>query len=488
MIVWGVSANSHDAALAVFKDNQLLFASHSERFTRIKNDPDLSAELISYAINYFGYPDELVWYEKPWAKTLRQLKAGQGFSLRSNNIKHYLKKFNINIPFTTEWHHESHAAAGFYTSSFKEAAVVVIDAIGEFETLTIWKTENKKLKKIYSQWYPHSLGLWYSSMTQRIALKPNEEEYILMGMAAYGDPDKLYHRIQEDFFKNNTRLVELKSNLHRGCKNWAPELQEKDYFDVAAATQKVYEYYFDKIIKQAKTLTNSENLVLMGGCALNCSANPIAYRYFKRIWIMPNPGDAGSSIGAVLSKTKKHIPWSTSALGYYIEPKSSTSQIVDWLHKHKICGVAQGRAEFGPRALGNRSLLADPRGKSIKEMVNTIKQRQQFRPFSPMILEELANDYFEILGKPSDHRYMQFISRCKFPEQFPAIVHYDGTSRVQTIPKGYSRIRKLLEQWYDKTGCPILLNTSLNIKGQPMINDIEQARTFEKIYSTRVFT
>ena len=489
MITWGISANSHDAALAVFKDNELLFASHSERFSGKKNDPDLCDNLVNYATGRYGYPDEVVWYERPMVKTARQLYAGQGFNHRSNNIRDYLRRYGIKgIPITYKWHHESHAAAGFYTSTFEDAAVVVIDAIGEFETLTVWHAKNGKLHKVYSQWYPDSLGLWYSAMTQRCHLKPNEEEYILMGMAAYGDPNRLRDRIREDFFVDGRKLVQLKSNLHRGCQDWAPELIVNDTFDIAAATQAVYEEYFDKIIAYARKIVPSENLVIMGGCALNCLANPIAYKHYKNIWIMPNPGDAGSAIGAVLAETQSKIDFKNCYLGYDIPPNSSTGEIVEYLQENQMCGVAQGRAEFGPRALGNRSLLADPRGPDIKDTVNEIKRRQQFRPFAPVILEELSGDYFDLCGHSSDHRYMQFISTCRHPELFPAIIHRDGTSRVQTVPKDGSRIRTILEEWYDLTGCPMLLNTSLNIKGRPMVNDQADARNFENHYGVRVFT
>jgi carbamoyltransferase len=489
MITWGISANSHDAALAIFKNENLVFASHSERFSGKKNDPDLCQTMVDYAITTYGYPEEVIWYERPFVKTLRQFRAGQGFNHRSNDIRDYLRNYNIRgIPISYQWHHESHAAAGYYTSKFDEAAVVVIDAIGEFETLTIWKGTNNKLEKVYSQWYPDSLGLWYSAMTQRCHLKPNEEEYILMGMAAYGDPSRLYDRIQEDFFVDSRKLVKLKRNLHRGCQDWAPELTVNDTFDIAAATQAVYEYYFDRIIKWARTITGSENLVLMGGCALNCLANPIAYKHFKNVWIMPNPGDAGSSIGAVLANRQQRLEWNNCFLGYSITPFHTEDEIVDYLYKNSLCGVAQGSAEFGPRALGNRSLLADPRGPLIKDKVNEIKRRQKFRPFAPVILEELAGDYFNLPGASSDNRYMQFISSCKHPDLFPAIVHRDLTSRVQTVPRDGSRIRTILEKWYDLTGCPMLLNTSLNIKGKPMVNDIADAKNFESFYNVRTFT
>ena len=192
MITWGISANSHDAALAVFCDEKLAFASHSERFSGTKNDPDLHKDLVDYARDRWGDPGRIYWYEKPLIKSFRQLFAGQGFKFKENNIKSYLGKYGISAPITYTQHHRSHAAAGYYTSPFDEACVVVIDAIGEIDTLTIWQAQGDKLTKVYDMEYPHSIGLWYSAMTQRIGLIPNEEEYILMGMAAYGDSNRFY--------------------------------------------------------------------------------------------------------------------------------------------------------------------------------------------------------------------------------------------------------------------------------------------------------
>lgn len=503
MITWGISANSHDAALAVFKhghkgltnkkDFKLLYASHSERYSKIKNDAHLNKELIDYARQY-GEPDEVVWYERPLVKTFRQFRAGQGFNFRENNVRDYLAGYGIRAPIKYTDHHLSHAAAGYYTSGFTEACVVCIDSIGEFDTLTIWHGRGKNLKAIYKQKYPHSVGLWYSAITQRVGLKPQEDEYILMGMAAYGDPDRLYHDIKSDFVQvhnpdewfNYNPLIEFKQNLHRGCMDWRPDLTtEQDYFDVAAGAQYVYEDILRWVLGYARRICDTDNLVLMGGCALNCSANSIAYDYFKNIWIMPNPGDAGSAIGCVLAHYKTHIKFPGAYLGHEIKGEYPVEKIVDELLRTGIAGVANGKSEFGPRALGNRSLLGDPRGPDIKHRVNEIKRRQQFRPFAPAILAEHAGDYFDGATGP----YMQYTARCKQPEQYPAIIHGDGTSRVQTVDRGDTTgFRKLLERWYEVTGCPMLLNTSLNIKGQPIVNDEADAIAFEERYGVKVFT
>jgi carbamoyltransferase len=483
MIIWGTNANNHDASLSVVIDEKLVFASHSERYSRIKNDKDLNDSIILDALK-FGHPDLIIRNERAWAKTLRQLFAGQG--LHNNSIGKYFgsvsktKIINVN-------HHLSHAAAGYFTSGFDQACVLVIDAIGEFETMSIWQAKDNVLEKKFSLTYPNSIGLWYTAMTDRIELKPNEEEYILMGMAAYGDKNYFYNAILRDFFTDIDNF-QLKRNLHKGCRDWMALAREDDYFNFAAATQSVYEKIFDIALAKAKQLVPSDNLVFMGGCALNCSANPIAFKYFDDVWIMPNPGDAGSSLGAILAHTGQHIEWKDCFLGYDIDPRSDINEIVDYLIEHKICGLAQGREEFGPRALGNRSLLADPRGSDIKDRVNQIKRRQEFRPFAPMILEEYVKQYFDIVGKPRHHRYMQFTSKCLHPEQFPAIVHKDGTSRVQTVAKDGSRVRQLLEYWFLKTGCPMLLNTSLNIKGQPLVHDVKDAKEFEQIHNVKVFT
>ena len=485
MITWGISANSHDAALAVFTDDGLEFASHAERFSGIKNDPNLNKEIIKYA-QQWGKPDEIIWYERPLVKTCRQLQAGQGLRFKENNINNYLRSYGVHSPIRYISHHHSHAAAGYYTSSFTEASVVCIDSIGEYESLTIWNGNNKGLKKQYSQRYPNSVGLWYSAMTQRVGLKPNEDEYILMGMAAYGDPDRLYNDIKQEFITlGNRTLVKLKHNLHRGCKWWRPDLTtEQDMFDIAAATQKVYEEIFEWVLDWARMMTKSRNLVLMGGCALNCSANHLAYKYFDDVWIMPNPGDAGSAIGAVLAHKKQHMEMPHAYTGYNIEGNYPVEEAISELKSTGIVGVANGRAEFGPRAFGNRSLLADPRGSNIKSRVNDIKRRQQFRPFAPVVLYEHAGDNFE----GCYNNFMQYTSTCTNPDLYPAICHTDGTSRVQTVPKDDSGIRRLLERWYEETGCPMLLNTSLNIKGKPIVNNLTDAQEFAIMYNVKVFT
>jgi carbamoyltransferase len=261
-----------------------------------------------------------------------------------------------------------------------------------------------------------------------------------------------------------------------------------DHVDIAAAAQRMLERLIGNIMRKARDFGWSTNLVYQGGVALNCLANRRLGNYFENIWIMPNPGDAGSSLGAAALAYGKRLHWRDAYLGHNIPGPYPVDDLVRGLLHNRIVGVASGRAEFGPRALGNRSLLADPRGPEIKTQVNAIKRRQQFRPFAPVILAELANDYFDMQPGWHTHSYMQSVARCRQPDVYPSICHVDGTSRVQTVAKDGSGIRQLLEAWYARTGCPMLLNTSLNIRGEPMVNNRADADRFKTLYGVKVYS
>jgi carbamoyltransferase len=302
-----------------------------------------------------------------------------------------------------------------------------------------------------------------------------------MGMAAYGDATQAGG--MQTLVKDSDE-IRFRENLHAGIDS--KYLQDLSEFDIAAGAQAIAEQLINSVMRRARNFGWSDNLVYMGGVALNCSANRNLGEYFDNIWIMPCPGDAGSSLGAAALAYGKQIHWTNAYLGCNIPGSYPVDDIVAGLLHNKIVGVASGRAEFGPRALGNRSLLADPRGTEIKDQVNEIKRRQQFRPFAPVILEEYVDQYFDMPRGFSNSRYMQTVAVCRHPEFFPAIVHYDGSSRVQTVPADGSGIRELLEKWYMMTGCPMLLNTSLNIRGEPVVNDRADADRFEQLYSVRV--
>ena len=493
MNILGISAGFHDAAAAVVDGNgNILFAGHSERYSRIKNDLNLHPDLLMDAWHAAGNIDAIAYYEIPWKKQLRQLYSGQGIEWNKLTVKQILKQqFGPCVlpdRIVNYGHHLSHAAAGFQTSPFKRATVVVIDAIGEWDTISIWAAEydngQAKYKRLWGQKYPHSIGLFYSAMTQRVGLKPNEDEYILMGMSAYGKPRFA------DTFKNglihNEWDVTFKQNLHTGL--------DPDFFyhfahneEIASSAQTLCENLIYNIMRRAKNFGWSINLVYQGGVALNCLANRNLGEYFENIWIMPCPGDAGSSLGAAALAYGKKLNFTSAYLGHEISGQYPVNALLDSLLSDKIVGVASGRAEFGPRALGNRSLLADPRGPDIKDRVNDIKRRQKFRPFAPIILEEFVDQYFHMPRGWGTSPYMQSVGICRYPDLYPAISHIDGSSRVQTVKKDCgSGIRELLEKWFVITGCPMLLNTSLNIRGEPMVNTRADADRFEQAYNVKV--
>jgi carbamoyltransferase len=298
----------------------------------------------------------------------------------------------------------------------------------------------------------------------------------MMGMAAYGDPKKYWKKIYEYFPSIN----EQKYNFHKGIYDWNEPMSEQDKFDIAASVQKVYELRLMEFMRFAAAKTQKNNLVFMGGCALNSKANTLLWDIFEDVWIMPNPGDAGSSLGAALAVYGKHIDWQHPYLGTNIPGEYPVDKTIKALLTDKIAPVATGRAEFGPRSLGNRSILADPRDPNIKDKVNLIKQRELFRPFAPVVLEEYASEWFDMKYSSP---YMQYTPRCLKPDLIPSVVHEDGTSRVQTVNKqDHPGLYELLSQWNKITGIPVLLNTSLNIKGQPIINDIEDIRLWEDYY------
>ncbi len=437
-VVVGVSEGYHDAGFCILRDDEILHASHAERYSKVKQDP-----LLHPAQREMMPADAPVaFYERPFKRYLRRLYAGQSF-------KRCRTRFDVAFG-----HHQSHAAAGYYTAPFDDCNILVVDAIGEWDTISVW--DNMTCVRRWR--YPYSLGLLYSAITQRIGLKPNRDEYITMGMAAYGEPR----------YDLSGLLAE---NLHRGCRELLPSARNED---LAASVQALYEQKLTELV----ALCPKPNLVLMGGCALNCVANSKIRG--KRIWIMPNPGDAGSAIGAAALVQRKKLRWREPYLGYKL-PRSNPGLVVEELLKNRICGVASERAEFGPRALGNRSLLADCRY-DVKDTVNHLKRRQRFRPFAPAILAEHASDYFD--GPMNE--YMQFTSKAK--HDYASVTHVDGSARVQVVkPDCPSVIRAILEEWYERTGMPMLLNTSLNIKDEPILNDERDVERFVRRHRIPVY-
>ena len=495
--VLGISSGTHDSAVAVIHDGEILFAAHSERYSGIKGDPKLNDEMLMEAQRSLPHHvdfDGAAYYERPWARYFRQVYSGEKFIPSEQDYSIKLPVRMGKIPMEYFNHHQSHAAAAFQTSPFHSATCIVVDAIGEFDSMTIWQAEYDnngvaQYTKLWSKSYPNSIGLLYSAVTARLGLRPMDEEYIVMGMAAYGTPmceQEISNAIDEDF--------NFEHNFHIGLpENFCEDVDE---YDLAASVQVVTERLLSEVFEKARYLGNEDNYVYGGGCALNCVANTnlvsAAHMEGENFWIMPNPGDAGAALGAAALAYGRKLAWKGPYLGHNIEGNSfyPVESLLKELKKNQIVGVAHGRAEFGPRALGNRSLFADPRGVDIKDRVNKIKQRQEFRPFAPVILEEEYINYFmSPYNKIKSTPYMQYVSDCRFSAELPAIVHVDGTSRVQTVNVNqHPGLYQLLKAWFKETGCPMLLNTSLNIKGKPIVNTRKQADEFEAMYGVKVIS
>ena len=510
MRILGISGMFHDASATMIDNGNIVFAGHAERYSREKNDPYINKQLMKEACAG-GLPDVIVLHESSKLKKQRRIQQLSWSSIKSAftepTMEDWLSKFYPQfkgIPVTNCLHHQSHAAAGMLTvphKDWKDAAIVTIDAIGEKQTATIstWE-DGKRILLRHEVNFPNSLGLFYSAVTSAVGLKPMEDEYILMGMAAYGEPKykikmetHLFDTPAEDRHKC-LHTIDMSKGLPSSFLNDIDVEDEQTQFDLAASAQAVVEERIISYCRLAFAYSGgSRNLVYMGGVALNCVANSLIYEkdVFKNIWIMPNPGDAGSSLGAAalyyFESTGEFVNWQGPYLGTNIEGKWPTNKFLESLRKGQIFGVANGRAEFGPRALGNRSLFADARGTEVKDKVNAIKRRQEFRPFAPIVLEEHANDWFEMPAGKSNSPYMSFVAKCKKPDVVPAICHADGTSRVQTVNRvQHPDLYHAMRQWYAESVFPIVLNTSLNIKGQPIVNTEAEAEEFAKHYKVKV--
>lgn len=300
MITWGINALNHGSSLAVFNGSDLV------KFESCKDD-ELDKSIIYSALNYGG-PSRAYWYERPLLKKLRQLVAGQYDTALDLSVlpRRYLNANNLRYcKLTYTPHHASHAAAGYYTSPFDDSAIVVLDAIGEFECASIWKGSGDKIEKVWSRSYPNSLGLFYSAFTKLIGYKPIIEEHLLQKDSDLGDSNRYYYQIK-DYFDG---IVSLKHNFHRGVGLWSEIENDQDRYDIAAAVQRIFEEQVDMVMLCAQQLTKSNNLVYMGGCSMNSKYNKRLNQRWDRVWSLPQPGDPSSAVGSVLFHTKKKIEW-----------------------------------------------------------------------------------------------------------------------------------------------------------------------------------
>ncbi len=567
MNILGISAYFHDSAAALIRDGHIVAAAQEERFSRRKHDDRFPKEAIAYCLSEAGLSliqvDAVVFYEKPLITFERLLEtylsyAPQGFSsfvtamsvwlqeklYLKTVIKRDLAKLgNCTIrelpALRFSEHHQSHAASAFFPSPFEKAAVLCLDAVGEWATTSLWLGDGNQLT---SQWeinFPHSLGLLYSAFTYYTGFKVNSGEYKLMGLAPYGEP-KYSQLILENLLDlkadGTFRLDMAYFNYAAGLTMTSPafhklfggpprkpesEITQRE-MDLAASIQEVTEEVVLRLAKTAHAELKTDVLCLAGGVALNCVSNGRLLREgpFKEIWVQPAAGDAGGAVGAALALWHQHHDqprqpqqpdgMSGAFLGPSFEPDAiATSlsalnapyeqlpdeqllpRLAEILAKGNVVGWFQGRMEFGPRALGSRSIIGDPRNPKMQSVMNLkIKYRESFRPFAPSVLAEKATDYFELapehvspymtlvadvqenLRSPNQGQDDLFgIDKLKIPHsKIPAVTHVNYSARIQTVHADTNpRYHELIRQFETKTGCAVLVNTSFNVRGEPIV-------------------
>ncbi len=580
MKILGISCFFHDSAASILINDKIIAAVQEERFTREKHTPVFPINSIKYCLDESGLSlnelDAIVFYDKPLIKFERLLStfyavAPKGILPFIKSIPIWIKeklflrkiindklaeiepdfnKSKAKILFTE--HHLSHAASAFFPSNLKESAILTIDGVGEWCTASISYGNENEIKIIKEMHFPHSVGLLYSAFTYYLGFKVNSGEYKLMGLAPYGIENSDQTKRFIDLIKKN--IVDIKSdgsiflnqkffkytfglrminhkkfhNLFKLKKRKESDEITQSHCNMAFAIQKVTEEIILKMVVETKKITNSKNLCLAGGVALNCVANGKIeeLKMFDKIYIQPAAGDAGGSLGAAFSTLhtyfnvdRKYTSEYDLMEGAYLGPYYSTKEVMfmnkrykstyekisykdlndkvaELISKGNIVGWFQGRSEFGPRALGNRSILADPRNPEMQKKLNLkIKYREGFRPFAPSVLEELYDGFFcDSIKSP----YMLMVKKINDSIKLPlpknyneldywdklytlrsslqSITHVDFSARIQTVSKKTNiKFWNLLNQFYKITGVPVLINTSFNVRGEPIVNSPEDA-------------
>lgn len=510
----GITAYYHDSSACLFINGKLVFACEEEKFSGIKHDSSFPDKVVDYIFKTYQLTKNdigcVCYYENPilrlgrWKSFFKSI----GTSIKVNQK---LSRISNRIHYTP--HHISHMMYSYLSSKFEKAVVVSVDGVGEVDTVSIGFGKDDTVTQLASIKYPHSLGLFYSAMTAFLGFKPNEGEYKVMGLASYGNPQKYYDKVKElltfdmlncelkcdmkyfNWDSSNTEMFnyKLEEYLELDCRLLIDPITT-DYKDLAASVQLVYEEVLFSILRYAKLAYPSYNLCLGGGCAYNGTANGkiISKGLFNHIWIPSAPSDAGSSIGSCLDYlvnikgTKVRIkPNPFLGPAYTDEDIVATFDRKVVFHKkmrHRtllkavarhladglVVGWFQGNIEFGARALGNRSILANPTLVGMKDRINSvIKKRESFRPFAPVVCFENQSTYFE------SKEYIPYMNQVvkvkpKFADKLPAVTHIDGTARVQSV-NPYNPIYELLKEFEALSGYPILLNTSFNVKDKTMV-------------------
>lgn len=540
MYILGISSYYHDSAASLIKDGKVLWAIEEERFTRKKHDNSFPVNAINFCLKEAKIKardlDYIAYYEKPllkferiietFVKTyphsltpfLQAIPDWLGTKIKVEETIRKTLKYKGKIYFIP--HHLSHAAAAYYSSPFEDAAIYTVDGTGEYETTALWKGNKNKILPLKHINFPNSLGLLYSTFTAFLGFRVNEDEYKLMGLAAYGKPvyvSKIRKII--DIKKDGSFNLVLKYfSFREAFRMWSNEFENifgkprqakdkitKRHKDIAASIQQITEEIYLSSLNELHRLTCCPNLTIAGGVSLNAVANGKIYKNspFKNVWVFGAAGDSGASMGAalftyysILKKGRKKkitslylgskysnkeiiIALDSFNLKYkrFYNRQKLSNQIAEFLSKGKIVGLFNGACEFGPRALGHRSILAKPFPYSMKKNVNKIKNREQFRPFAGSILKDKAKKYMELPDSKTDFPFMTFCFRVKKKKRknLSAIVHKDNTCRIQTVDKRSGLYYQIIKSFEKKTGVACILNTSFNVAGEPIVETPEQA-------------
>ena len=524
----GISAHYHDAACCLLQDGILIAAAEEERFTRRKHEPRIPAAAMNYCLSQGGIAitdiDVMAYYEQPARKLARQLGMlldnkcfdAQSLSrLDGRRVEQEIReRLGFEGPIQYFSHHECHAASAFYYSDFEEAAIFTADGVGEWETTSYGRGSGDDLELFESVDFPDSLGLLYSAITNYLGFEVNEGEYKVMGLAPYGRPKyvsqmsalietqpKGQYRLNMkyfDFASSERMFTEDMAGLFQRPGRGIGEDVGEFHRDIASSLQVTLENILLEKAAYLQRETGSENLCMAGGVALNCVANRRILREspFRRLFVQPAASDAGCCLGAAAMAWRnlphvgtrrfkmEHTFWGPEysreeiadvigsagleALDYHGRAADLYIAVATELSKGQVVGWFQGRMEFGPRALGGRSILADPRDPDMQDRINAlVKNRETFRPFAPAVLEQRAAEHFDI-DHPS--RFMTETCQVISTIALPAITHVDGSARVQTVNESSNpHFAGLIKAFETLTGCPILLNTSFNLKGEPIV-------------------